>query len=91
VSVPVLAHKLAASLELQASSPRRTLLGHSTDASAVVNFTLLSQDVVKNLEASASIYNLFDTHYGDPGGPEHLQDVLPRDGRTFRVKLTYRF
>jgi iron complex outermembrane receptor protein len=45
----------------------------------------------KGLELSASIYNLFDTKYGYPGGDEHVQDVLYQDGRTFRLKLTYTF
>lgn len=57
----------------------------------LANWTLFSRELVKNLEASASIHNLFDKKYGFPGGPEHLQDTIPQDGRTFRLKLTYRF
>jgi len=52
---------------------------------------VFGQRLLKNLDLSASVYNLFDKKYGDPGGAEHLQDIIDQDGRTFRVKLTYRF
>ena len=29
----------------------------------------------------ASIYNLFDERYGDPGSEEHVEDVVVQDGR----------
>jgi iron complex outermembrane receptor protein len=40
---------------------------------------------------SASVYNLFDKSYADPGGGEHVQDRIPQDGRSFRVKVTASF
>jgi iron complex outermembrane receptor protein len=58
---------------------------------AVTNITLFTRDLIKNLEASASVYNLFDKEYGDPGAGEHFQDTIEQDGRTVRLKLTYRF
>jgi iron complex outermembrane receptor protein len=93
LSLPVFEEKLVAGLELLAASPRRTLAGAYTDPHALVNLTLLSRNLVRNLELSASVYNLFDTQYSDPAGPEHapLVDMLARDGRSFRVKLTWRF
>jgi iron complex outermembrane receptor protein len=57
----------------------------------VANLTLLSRELWKNLELSGTLYNLFDEDYGAPASDEHLQDVISQDGRTFRVKLTYRF
>ena len=54
------------------------------------SFWALGQDV-KNLEFSGSIYNLFDKKYHDPASPDFSQDLNPQDGRTFRVKLTYKF
>jgi outer membrane receptor for monomeric catechols len=38
-----------------------------------------------------SIYNLLDQSYADPSTRYHLQDQLPRDGRTFMLKLNYRY
>jgi iron complex outermembrane receptor protein len=40
---------------------------------------------------SASVYNLFDKAYADPGGQEHVQDTIPQDGRSYRVKVTASF
>jgi iron complex outermembrane receptor protein len=100
LTVPVIKEKLLAGLEVQYCSRRSTLFTTTTGATlpgtdvsgfSVVNFTLFSQKIVKNLEASASIYNLFNERYADPATRFHLQDQIPQDGRSFRVKLTYRF
>ncbi len=99
-SVPLWRDKVFAGLEVQYMSKRQTvftdlsgdtLKGQDTPDFAVVNLTLFSQNIVKNLEASASVYNLFDNQYFDPASRFHLQDAIRQDGRTFRVKLTYRF
>ncbi len=55
------------------------------------NLTLFSREIVKNLEVSASLYNLFDRRYRDPVAGDFRQPAIEQDGRTFRVKLTYRF
>ena len=100
VSVPVYKQKIFASLEYQYTSSRRTLFTTSTGETMngmnaggfeTVNFTLFSRELIKNLEFSGSVYNLFDTRYGDPSSPFHLQDIIEQDGRSFRLKLTYRF
>ncbi|MCP5047539.1 MAG: TonB-dependent receptor, partial [bacterium] len=65
--------------------------GEYSDGFFVTNWTLSSKNLLKGLEFSASIYNLLDKKYGDPGSTEHLQDILERDGRHFRLKLTYSF
>ncbi len=100
LSVPLVKEKLFASLEYQFTSSRDTeftsgagvgVPGVDAAGFGVVNFTLFSQNLVKNLELSASVYNLLDQAYSDPATRFHVQDQLPRDGRTFRLKLTYRF
>ena len=105
LSVPVVRDKLFASLELQYTSNRRslhntsdtisgqplTVQGEEAGGFAVVNVTLFSRNLIKNLEVSASVYNLLDTQYGDPASSFHTQDVIAQDGRSFRVKLTYHF
>ena len=100
LSVPLVKEKLFGSLEYQYTSSRHTVF---TDASGftvpgvdatgfgVLNFTLFSKNLIKNLEASASVYNLLGESYADPSTRLHLQDQLPRDGRSFRLKLSYRF
>jgi outer membrane receptor for ferrienterochelin and colicins len=91
VIVPFFEDRLDAGFELQYSSSALTLRDNRAGAYWLGNVTLLSQKIVPNLEVSVSIYNLFDQHYGFPGGPEHVQDIIVQDGRTFRVKATYRY
>ena len=94
---PLLNDKLFAGTEVQYTSKRKTLSGRWTDGFFVTNLTLFSQRLLKGLEVSASVYNLFDKKYSDPGGEEHLAEerpslyVIEQDGRTFRVKVTYAF
>ena len=91
LSVPVVKNKLFASLEYQYTGRRLSAAGLNADGFDIFNFTLFSQNIVKGLEASASVYNIFDRRYSDPASPFHRQALLERDGRTFRVKVTYRF
>jgi outer membrane receptor for ferrienterochelin and colicins len=99
LSAPVLKDKLFASLEYQYTSSRHTVFTSGTDTVpgmdaagfGVFNFTLFSHNLVKNLEFSASVYNLLDESYADPSTRFHLQDQFPGDGRSIRLKLTYRF
>ena len=89
--VPLYEDKLVSGLELQYVSETENLRREKTRGYLLANWTLFSRDLVKNLEVSASVYNLFDARYGHPGGPEHLQESIQQDGRTFRLKFTYRF
>jgi iron complex outermembrane receptor protein len=61
--------------------------------STLVNLTLLRRDLLlKDLDASLSIYNLFDRSYAQPGANEHLPVALiPQDGITVGLKLSYRY
>lgn len=89
--VPLWQDKIFTGVEVQYASRVKTLGGSSSDDFCIVNWTLYSQRLVKGVELSASLYNLFDTRYAFPGGSGHMQDRLWQDGRSFRVKLTYRF
>lgn len=74
------------------SAARETIAG-----AAIVNLTLLSRDLVKGLDLSASLYNLFDTRYSMPAGPEQVNSLgeslqgIRQDGITFRIKATWKF
>ncbi|HKR58092.1 MAG TPA: TonB-dependent receptor [Pyrinomonadaceae bacterium] len=94
LSVPVAKNKVFASFDLQYVSLRRTLANlPSRDARAywLPTFTLFSPKLMNGLDVSFSINNLFDQKYGYPGGEEHQQNIIVQDGRTWRLKLTYRF
>jgi iron complex outermembrane receptor protein len=104
ITIPLLKEKIFLGIEEQFTDRRKTLVaGNYAKAFFITNLTLFSRELLKNLELSASLYNLFDYRYGDPGGAEHIQDpsrfvdpahpldIIQQDGRTFRVRLTYKF
>jgi len=91
LSVPLWRNKLFASTELQAMSERETVRGGNVGAFWLVNATVFSRELVKGLEISGSVYNLFDQRYSDPVSGDFTQNSIAQDGRTFRLKLTYRF
>jgi outer membrane receptor for ferrienterochelin and colicins len=91
IHVPIIKKNLFTGIEAQYTGPRRTLAGNNTGGFAVANLTLLSRELIEGLEISGNIYNLFDKKYGDPASNEFRQNVIPQDGRTFRIKLTYLF
>jgi iron complex outermembrane receptor protein len=90
-STPLVRNKVFASLNLEYMSRRRTLSGAYAGGHAVPSLTLFSRDVLRGWEISASVYNFSNTKYGDPGAAEHREDVIYQDGRTFRLKVAYRF
>jgi outer membrane receptor for ferrienterochelin and colicins len=82
---------LFAGLEVQYNSESKTPAGNRTDDFVLTNLTLTYTHPSGNLELSAGLYNLFDMDYEYPAFDEHVQDGIEQDGRTFRIKLTYRF
>ena len=59
---------------------------------AITNLTLLMPKLARDTELSASIYNLFDRRYFDPAGDDlNPIDRVEQNGRSFRLKMTYRF
>ncbi|BAV34437.1 TonB-dependent receptor [Sulfuricaulis limicola] len=91
LTAPLPATAWRGGLEWQYTDRRRTLSGGETSPYALTNLTLTSGQLAKGLEISASLYNLLDRTCADPGGEEHLQDVIPQDGRGWRMKLNYRY
>lgn len=91
LTVPLLQKKLFSNVEVLYTSARRTLAQSESGGFVTTSLTLLSKNLLPGMEISASVYNLFDKSYSDPGGTEHLQDLIKQEGRTFRVKANYRF
>ncbi len=89
--VPLGSDKLTSGFELQGSSSVENTHGRRIGGFLLANWTLLDRQITRNLDVSLSIYNLFDTRYSFPGGPEHTEGSILQDGRTFRVKLFYHF
>jgi outer membrane receptor for ferrienterochelin and colicins len=100
LSVPVWKQKVFAGLEYQYTSSRdtffttdigQTLAGRDASGFGILNLTLFSQELVRDLEFSASVYNIFDREYADPASRFHRQDLIAQNGRSFRLKVNYRF
>lgn len=88
---PIIRNKLGAGIEVQYASAQQNLNGTRDGGYALVNATFLSERIFKRLDLSFSIYNVFDRKYSNPGSREHIQSDIGQDGRTFRLKATYRF
>jgi outer membrane receptor for ferrienterochelin and colicins len=99
ISAPLLKDKIFAGLEVQYTSQSKTVFdnfpatipGPNSPGYTVVNFTLYSQNLIKNLDLSASVYNLLNTKYYEPASNFHLEPYIQQDGINFRLKLTYHF
>ncbi|HJV53899.1 MAG TPA: TonB-dependent receptor [Noviherbaspirillum sp.] len=90
LSAPLPGQAWRAGAEAQYVGSRLTRQGH-TGAYWLANLTLSSIRIAPGTEIAASVYNLFDYSYADPGSEEHIQDAIRQDGRNFRVKLSIDF
>lgn len=75
-------------IELQALSNRQTEAGRLPSYTRL-NLSLLYQPV-SNLDVSATVYDLIDNYTCDPGDLGGFRR-MPQMGRTFRLKLDFRF
>jgi len=91
LSAPIVKQKVFASVDLQFVSRRATLTGEYTGAYIVPNFTLFTRNVLKGWDISASLYNGSNQKYADPAGNGLAENTIVQDGRTFRIKVGYKF
>ena len=91
VTVPLIGQWLFAGVEGQFLGRRLTLLQNSLSSYQVFNLTLLGHTVGKHLDVAASVFNVLDKKYFDPGRPEDPEDAIQQDGRSLRIKITGRF
>jgi len=87
LTVPLIAQSWFAGIEGQFLGRRLTLTQQSIGSYQVFNLTLLGHTVGKHLDVSASVFNVLDKKYFDPGRPEDPEDAIQQDGRSFRIKL----
>ncbi|MGD9579543.1 MAG: TonB-dependent receptor, partial [Syntrophorhabdus sp.] len=94
VIAPLLNKNLTAGVELQYTGSRTSLANKTIGGFLTGNLTVLCKELVRGLEISASVYNVFDKKYADTASSEHLSqnmDRIVQDGRTFRLKMVYSF
>jgi len=90
ISVPVMRDRLRASLAARYVGTQRTVMGAAVGGSTVSDLTLLST-LTPHVSATASIYNVFDARYANPGGSEQVAAVIPQNRRNARLSLQVRF
>lgn len=90
LTFPVLPKLAFLSADSHYVGSRLTLSGEKAAGYAVANLTLLASETWKGIGVSFNIYNVFDKRFVDPAAEEFRQDGIQQDGRSFRLKLTYR-
>lgn len=91
LSTPIWRDKIRLGVEWQYSSPRKTKNDLRTPGYQVMNLTLTADQLIPNLDFSASLYNFFDSRYEHPAGDETIINTIAQDGRNFRLWFTYHF
>jgi iron complex outermembrane receptor protein len=76
-------------MEGQYLSSRATLGGSRVSAAATVNVTIV-QPLGRSWELFGGLRNIFDAQYADPASSQHMQDAIPQNGRTARIRLRWR-
>lgn len=96
-SVPLGWMRLRMGLEIQASSRRKTWNGH-VPGLALANLTLLRPGDAGAWELSAGVFNLFNRRHDDPASQDFgligrgiVRARIPQEGRSLRLKASYRF
>lgn len=87
----ILDQRLRLGSQLNYMSARRALDGVRVDDNLVANLTLTSPLWNERARVILSLYNLFDESFGDPGSEEHVQRLIPQNGRSWQLKLAWRF
>jgi outer membrane receptor for ferrienterochelin and colicins len=97
---PLYQDKLYAGLEVQYLSGRNNVQNsdatraRSVPGYTIANATLTQRNWIKGLEISLSAYNLLDKKYREPVSVDEDDAIVegnPQEGRSLRLKLTYKF
>ena len=91
LTVPLVQKKIFAGFDLIYMSNRRTFTGYQSPGYVLPNLTLFSQRFLKGFEVSTTVYNLFNTNYGDPADGSHPEEIIYQNGRSIRIKVGYHF
>jgi iron complex outermembrane receptor protein len=90
VSAPLFGRGSSLALELIAIGNRWTVRGTHVPAATTANVTLI-KPLGRSFELLGTMRNLFDVEYADPASDQHLQETIPRNGRTFHVGIGWKF
>jgi outer membrane receptor for ferrienterochelin and colicin len=96
-SQPIFATAWSAGVEIQASSKRRTEMDTTLGGYGITNLNLIYAPQQQPWDLAIGIYNLFDRQYEDPiatdnyMNPSVIRDGITQNGRTWRIKLAYKY
>ena len=76
---------------MQAIGNRYSIERDTISSSYLTNLVLSSAKKDSKYLFSLGIYNLFDERSYSPGAEEHLQHLIPQDGRTILAKVETKF
>lgn len=91
LSAPLPWAGLRAGYEVRYDSKRLSLDGTDLSGYVLSNLQVATGALVKGLDVSLGIYNLFDERYMQPGSDSNWQNALEQDGRSVRVKISLGF
>ncbi len=91
LALPLLAERLAFAAEADYVGRRPTASGGQSGDHLQLNFTFTLKPPVPGLTLGFSLYNALDKPYRDPPFAPILPVEIPQDGRTFQVRLEYRW
>jgi iron complex outermembrane receptor protein len=86
-----LGSRLSGGVALQYLSSRLTLRGGRTGSTALVDLNVTAPGIWRRLDLSLGLRNLFDAKWSDPGSEEHVQGLIPQDGRTVSFRAVWSF
>jgi outer membrane receptor protein involved in Fe transport len=86
-----LGSRLTGGLSLQYVSSRLTLRGDRARSATLVDVNVVAPGIWRRLDLSVGVRNLLGAKWADPGSEEHVQAVLPQDGRTITVRAIWSF
>jgi outer membrane receptor for ferrienterochelin and colicins len=89
VTQPLFRKIMFVGLNSQYRSGMATITGGHISPFSIVNLDLLGRKIGKQVDLTASVYNLFDKEYYDPPSTAVSQGAIQQDGRTFNVKMTW--
>ena len=86
-----LGSRVSGGVSLQYLSPRLTLRGGRTRSTTLVDLSLTAPGIWRRLDLTLGLRNILDAKWADPGSEEHVQGLIPQDGRTISLRAVWSF
>jgi outer membrane receptor for ferrienterochelin and colicins len=94
LSIPVYSQKIFISPEAEYIGKRLSAgdsgIGGLVKSHFITNLTIFSAQLIKNIELTLKVKNIFNESYSDPVSSEFTQLSIPQDKRNYLLKITWR-